>query len=57
MLDNAKKITSLVILFLGLAIFARSVLATGAAVSVGLVVGASFIIYGAVRFYYFQKES
>lgn len=57
MLDNAKKVTSLVILILGLVITARTVLVTGAAMSVGLVAGVAFIIYGAVRFYYFQKAS
>jgi hypothetical protein len=57
LLDNAKKITSLVILALGLAIVARSVLATGVDISVGLVAGSAFVIYGAVRLYYFQKES
>ncbi|MHB0916059.1 MAG: hypothetical protein ACYC5A_04555 [Thermoleophilia bacterium] len=57
MLDNAKKLTSLVILVLGLAIVARAVLATGVALSVGLVAGSGFAIYGAVRLYYFQKES
>lgn len=56
MLNYAKKITSLVILALGLAIVVRSVMATGAALSVGLVAGTGFAIYGAVRFYYFQKE-
>jgi hypothetical protein len=57
LLDNAKKITSLVILFLGLAIVARSILATGVAFSVGMVAGVCFIIYGGVRYYYFLKES
>lgn len=55
LLDNAKKITSLIILMLGIALVARSLLVAGAAISVGLIAGAAFTIYGAVRFYYFRK--
>lgn len=55
LLDNAKKVTSLIILMLGIAIVARTVLADGAALSVGLVAGLAFTIYGAVRLYYFLK--
>jgi len=57
MLDKAKTLTSLAILVLGLAITARSVLAAGASMSVGLVAGVAFMIYGAVRLYYFRKAS
>ena len=50
---NAKKILSLIILFVGVALVVRSTLVTGPfTLTSGLVAGLAFIAFGAVRYYY-----
>lgn len=58
MLNNARKIVSLIILILGVALVIRTIAtAESFSLSAGLVAGLSFIAYGAVRFFYLKDGS
>ncbi|MEK7818035.1 MAG: hypothetical protein AAB281_07270 [Actinomycetota bacterium] len=57
MFIKANKVLSLLILLLGVALVIRSVLAAGGmAFTAGMVAGAAFTIYGAVRLYYYKES-
>ncbi|MBI5870149.1 MAG: hypothetical protein HZB44_04215 [Actinobacteria bacterium] len=53
MIENTKKLLSLIILLMGIAIFVRSIAVAGTiSLTAGVVAGLAFTAYGAVRLYY-----
>jgi hypothetical protein len=58
MIENSKKILSVIILLLGLAILVRSIAVAGTiSLTAGVVAGLAFTAYGAVRLYYFWSKT
>jgi hypothetical protein len=58
MIMNAKRVLSLVICLIGLALVIKTIAIAGAPVfSAGTVAGSAFFLFGAVRFYYSKGVS
>ena len=58
MINNTKKLLSLVIMLIGLAVLVRTVIVGGGvSLTAGIVVGVAFTAYGAVRLYYTREKS
>lgn len=57
-MHKSKKFLSLIILFIGVAVIARTIMVTGGlSLSAGLVAGTAFAVYGAARLYFLRGSS